>query len=371
MYKNLLLFFNQYKYFLLYSISLPIVCLFLIFVGKRNLTYVEWYSSNIFSIFPNSLGRLLSIFPFSFFEVGIIAILVLLSVLLVLFIKNLFSKAGRKRIINKLPKAIVLLLCTVSTGFLILTLTCTLNYYRANLADSMNLPITSYSHEGLVSLCLLLIDDVKEITSNPGFSSTLTTEDLHQNTKTAMQKLGEDIPTLNGYYPNPKPIISSKLMSRVNLTGIFSPFTIEANYNRDVLDYIKPYTICHELAHLKGYIREDDAGFVAYLACSQSDNLTLQYSGALNALSYTLNELYKDSSQEEYSQILSLVPQVAINDLVANQMYWENYRSQVAEISNTANDIYLKANAQEGGVKTYGKMVNRLLSYYGFGQGLI
>ena len=70
---------------------------------------------------------------------------------------------------------------------------------------------------------------------------------------------------------------------------MFSPFTIEANYNQDIPDYEIPYTVCHELAHLKGWIREDEAGFIAYLACRESQEPALQYSGTLNALSYAMS----------------------------------------------------------------------------------
>ena len=32
--------------------------------------------------------------------------------------------------------------------------------------------------------------------------------------------------------------------------------------------YNIPHTICHELSHLKGYMREDEANFIGYLPVS-------------------------------------------------------------------------------------------------------
>lgn len=43
------------------------------------------------------------------------------------------------------------------------------------------------------------------------------------------------------------------------LCGVYSPFTVEANYNGDMPDYNVPHTLCHELSHLKGFMREDEA----------------------------------------------------------------------------------------------------------------
>ncbi|MFQ8979614.1 MAG: DUF3810 family protein [Waltera sp.] len=41
----------------------------------------------------------------------------------------------------------------------------------------------------------------------------------------------------------------------------------------------KPATMCHELAHIRGYIYEDEANFIAFLACVESDDSTFQYAG--------------------------------------------------------------------------------------------
>ena len=45
--------------------------------------------------------------------------------------------------------------------------------------------------------------------------------------------------------------------------------------------YNIPHTICHELSHLKGFMREDEANFIGYLACIGSDSPDFRYSGYL------------------------------------------------------------------------------------------
>lgn len=67
------------------------------------------------------------------------------------------------------------------------------------------------------------------------------------------------IPPLPAGYGQPKPVMASRLMSYGNITGIYIPFTCEANVNIDVPDYSIPATMCHELTHLRGYMREEEA----------------------------------------------------------------------------------------------------------------
>ena len=191
---------------------------------------------------------------------------------------------------------------------------------------------------------------------------SLETVDIKGQARAAMSGLGKQYPSLSGYYPTPKGVAFSWGMSHLRLTGMFSPFTIEANYNRDIPDYEIPYTICHELAHLKGWIREDEAGFIAYLACRESQEPALQYSGTLNALSYAMNALYGAGRRESYVRIYDSLPEQAKRDYRASNRYWKQFETKVAEVSTSLNDHYLKANAQSDGVQSYGRMVDLLLA---------
>jgi len=42
------------------------------------------------------------------------------------------------------------------------------------------------------------------------------------------------------------------------------PFTFEANVNVDIPPYQIPSTMLHELSHLRGFMREDEANFISY-----------------------------------------------------------------------------------------------------------
>lgn len=73
--------------------------------------------------------------------------------------------------------------------------------------------------------------------------------------------------------------------------GYILQFTVEANFNGDMPDYNVPHTLCHELSHLKGFMREDEANFIGYLACISSENEVFRYSGYLTGWVYAGNAL--------------------------------------------------------------------------------
>ena len=52
-------------------------------------------------------------------------------------------------------------------------------------------------------------------------------------------------------------------------------------------------------------MREDEANFIAYLACTGSDNVYLQYAGWVYALIYAANALYSAAGAEIYSELMS------------------------------------------------------------------
>ena len=182
--------------------------------------------------------------------------------------------------------------------------------------------------------------------------------------------LAKDHEVFHGVYPRTKQILFSAAMSRTELTGVYVPFTMEANVNVDVPEYSIASTMCHELAHLRGFIREDEANYIAYLACMASDNPELQYSGLMEALILTGNALY-GKNPDLYYEIRAGYNEGVNRDLAANSAYWAQFHN--TKISNTTeklNDTYLKANNQADGVQSYGRMVDLLLAEYRKNHGI-
>lgn len=261
---------------------------------------------------------------------------------------------------------------------IVYSLTCGVNYYRIPFSTSADIEIKERTTKDLKSLCKILIDDVNEYSSEiPTTDEGIFTTDnisLPATAAVAMEELSIKYPCLSDYYPNAKPIICSPLMSYQNITGIYSPFTIEANYNNDVTDMEKPFTICHELSHLSGYMREDEANFIAYLGCMESDSVEFKYSGSIMALIYVSNQVYYNCTDEEYYELMDTLCEQAHRDLSHQSQYLESYEEKIEEIavgdvtisdiSSEINNTYLEVNGQDDGVQSYDRVTDLLLSYY-------
>ncbi len=273
--------------------------------------------------------------------------------------------------------------CLAALAFFLYVCFCGINYHRDSFSRENGIVLREYSTEELTALCRYLASRINESADtaaedNVGVSTSSPmpgeTKDCAQNSlsmlhllgreaKLAMEKLGNDYPGLDGRYPRPKYLLNSRLLSVQQLTGIYSPFTIEANYNREIPWYNLPFTMCHELSHLRGYMQEEEANFIAFLSCVSADNAYFRYAGYLSAWVYCGNALAA-SDPTTFSQIYSSLPYCARADLSYNNAFWERFESPVAEAATQMNDNYLKANGQTEGVVSYDRVTGLILYYF-------
>ena len=152
-------------------------------------------------------------------------------------------------------------------------------------------------------------------------------------------------------------------MSYTHITGVYTFFTGEANINITFPDYTIPYTAAHELAHQRGIAREDEANFVAYLVCIESDDGYIRYSGYINLLEYVMNALYRADSTL-YSEFLGSLSADVRGEMRAYSAFFDKYRDSVAsEISGVVNDTYLTIQGTPG-TASYGMVVDLAVAYY-------
>ena len=350
-------------------VFLPISLLLILVAKKSNYFAEQIYAKHIYKWISQPISAFFGLFPFSAAELLVLAVPVVVLVLLLLFIMGLLlHKANRW---ERLGKAVLNVIVTASVLLFLFLLFGGLNYYRDSFTTYSNLEISESSVTELYALTESLVRSADELrnqipdTDKDGiFRLSMSDTETAKQAEKAFEALAKQYPVLSGRYAAPKPILLSKLMSQTEITGIFFPYTMEANVNVDVPDYSIPSTMLHELAHLRGFMREDEANFLAYLAGVQSDQVEFQYSSTMLALVISGNALY-DKSPELYFQIRDQYSEGVLKDLRANSAYWVQYEdTAVSTISNKVNDTYLKANAQADGVQSYGHMLDLLLALY-------
>ncbi len=335
-------------------------------ISYSNPNFSEWYSTKIYPLISIPINYVTSIFSFSLAEVLIILVILTVIIYIILYIIK-FIKYKNQRKSNTL-KLILNFLCACSTIYFIFIIFTGINYNRLTFADKSGLTIKPSSKSELIILCNELIKQANTLRTQVEVDDNSIMK-LNSNYNTAIEasiayaKMSDEFETLLPNYGKPKPVFFSKLMSYANITGVFFPYTFEANVNTNIPNYSIPSTMCHELTHQRGYMREDEANFLAYLACLKSDKVEFKYSGVMLAYIHASNALY-DIDKEAYIDLYSKLSEGVKIDLNYNNKYWDKFETKIAKISNEVNNVYLKINSQEDGVESYGRMVDLLLANY-------
>jgi hypothetical protein len=325
------------------------------------------YSEGIYQPIGSILSRASGILPFSVAEL----VVILVPAAFILYtIKTLMKTISRRRV-NLMPllKYTTNILVIISISFFVFLSVWGLNYYRMPFASIAGLEIKPAPAAELENVCKALIERANALRSSvntdkagnmniPGNSL-----DILNSCYKGYEVIARRYPELAGIYGNPKPVLLSRLMNYTGICGIYFPFTGEANVNVSVPDSILPSTAAHEMAHQRGFSREDEANYISYLSCTSHPDVNFKYSGVLLALTNSMNALYRInpssfiSLSENYSDGIR-------HDLAEIDEFWNQYKGPVERTTDKINDKYLKANNQKDGVRSYGRMVDLLIAEY-------
>jgi hypothetical protein len=340
-------------------------------VIKELLSYNPAFTEAVYSrlLYP-PIGKLLSnlsgLLPISLAE---LLLYLLIAAMTAYFIKFIFSLFKSDNKLHSISHALINVLCTLSIAYCLFLLLWGFNYYRQPLAYSLGYTIEKSTTADLKELSAALIDKTNQLRAavkeneagimylDSGFEGAVKHADL------GYQKLSLTYPIFKGAFGKPKGIIFSRQLCYTGIAGIYFPYTGEANVNKLVPDFMLPSTINHEMAHQRGFAREDEANFIAYLTCKAHEDADFQYSGYLLATIYSMNTLYK-YDVESYKELTAKYSEGVKRDLKYHAEFWQQFEGPAEELQERINDTYLKSNKQTDGIYSYGRMVDLLLAEY-------
>ncbi len=348
---------------------IPLTIILVIFARLDNRWLEAFFVPFIYKPLSFVIGGFVSLFPFSVTEIAV----VLLGILSVWYIIKVIIQIVKQKSAWKhhLYKMFINILCVASVAFFGFELCMGLNYYRYEAKDYLDLEIKKSTTEELYELCVMLVDTMNDNRSmcEVDENGIVKLSDKNRfetcdSARKAYRKMTDDFSFLKGTDIKNKPLISSKLFSMFLTTGIYIPYTFESNINIDAPEHTIPATMCHELTHSRGFMREDEANFFGYLACTYSDRADFRYSGAYLAFDYAFAKLYDDDINLA-KKIAKRLDRGVIDDINYESEYWDKYfGTVVAKTSDKVYNTYLEANGEESGTKSYGEMVDLLLAYY-------
>lgn len=366
----------EYKRLLL-VLFVPLALLSVL-IAKNCEAVAEWYTLNIYKYISLFWNFISSLVPFSVAEIIVILLIPFVLFYIIFTILRAVKKSEQKG--KYIYKKCLNVVCAVSVVFALFITNFGLCYYRSAFASASGIEVQDSTAYELYELCVKLAKKATEEREYLKEQDGVTVlsggiEKANIQAQNAMNALEEKYPTVTSGYSGTKPVMLSHLWSYTDVTGMFFPFTFEANVNVDIPHIRIPFTMCHELAHLRGYAREDEANFISYLACINSDSHEFRYSGYLMAYIYASNKLAFEDGEKD-AVAASYLSDKVINDLNADGEYWSQFDEPVvidtpvgsfdvpvSDIASDINDSYLKANDQEDGTKSYGRMVDLLIAY--------
>lgn len=359
-------------------------------IAWNSTAFCDFYVDHIFPIWVNTYGRLTGVWSFSVGEImiamGIIllAAAVLLGIVALLFLL-LVRDGGLSSKMKKICRVFYSVFARIGVAvFVIMTLNCFILYHCSTFGEKYLSGVTEdYTLDELILLRDHVVSKCNELSKQverDADGNVIYHGDMGQTAIEAMQNLGEEYEQLSGYYPKPKEIGASEFLSQQKMQGYYFPFSMEANYNSVMHIMNKPSTMCHELAHLKGFIYEDEANLIGYLACINSDDITFQYSGYLSVLNYIDNDFYQSiqKNREIYNAHTKISALVKQDNVFLTQEAWKRVEKKtvvktetVAKAADAFVETTLVLNGIEDGKLSYCRVVGLLLQYYEGDQILI
>lgn len=345
-----------------------IIALALTMLARANSDACEHiFSRGVYPWISSVWGYLPSLTSFSVAQWVVVIAVVSIACMLIYYIMRIITRRGER--LRYLYRIVTSLLAIASIAFFLYAMLCGLNYYRLTFAQNEGFDVRESTTQELVDLCSELTVELNATRAEIGGDMQAHIDERGGFAGYAvrsideMKVLAEQYTTLERpVYSQPKPVtLFSWLMSYGDITGMYFAFTVESNINTLPPFYTIPATMGHELAHQCGYMREDEANFIAYLACKQSGDPLIRYSGYFSAYAYALAALYQVDEDAARAVDAKLSDAVRA-DYATNREFWASYDGPFRNFAQQANDAYLKANDQSDGVRSYGRMVDLLLA---------
>ena len=332
--------------------------------------FAEVYAVTVSAFIRYVLSALTGFFSLSLAEIIVLvlplAVIVIAFLLIVLFFKN-------KQKFKILLRITISLLLLIFSLFVNIFGVC---YFRKPVDISMDFAVKKLNREEMYLSTAFIKKELESTLDNVLFSkdgssqNKLSWRELDNAVDTGFDNLRNKYTFISDIKSLPKKVLLSEYMTYTHISGVYFPFTGEANINTNYPDYVVAFTVAHEKAHQRGIASEDEANFIAFLACLYSDDDYLRYCALMNMYDYYLDSIYA-VDKEMYDYFIRNTDIRVLMEMKSYSDFFDKYRSSKAsKVADTVNDTYIKAMGDKNGVNSYGKVVELVSGYINKNNGL-
>jgi hypothetical protein len=345
----------------------PLAALLAVFVLQQSAALAPGLVESFYarSFYPR-VARTLSLttggLPFSAGEASVVLFFLLLLSALARLVYVLARRRAERHAL--LLAACKFVLWCAAVSVFVFMLVFGLNYERPPLVETLRYDQRRANTEELDAMTRAVVEGVNR-NYEEAHAAGYTAPDTHRVVELLEESYARE-PELSpfaveGFGP-PKAVYFSDVLTRLGISGMYFPFTGEPNFNADAPDFERPFSIAHEMAHQRGFARESEANFVAFLVCTHASDPFVRYSGYRQGFGVAF-ELYKLDAERARAILKSLSAGYREDSLRAAR-FWAKAAGRAGALSMRLNDLYLKANRVRSGTKNYGEVTALLIGYY-------
>lgn len=332
----------------------------------------EWterlYSRGLYPWIQRALSFASGLSPWSLGELGLLGLAVLIAWRVLRIVRERLRGTGRALELawTELLRAFTL----AGWAFSLYMLAWGLNHARLPYAHGTGLEVRAADAQELEDATREWLRRAQELRESLPENADGTVafdgdfERLASSVARAWERAGLVDARLAGAEPVLRDCTLSFAMKLGGISGIYWPFTAEPHVNTLPPVPQRVFSALHEVAHQRGFAREDEANFLAVLVGSSSGEPTLAYPVALTAFR-ELHRALRTAAPERAQAIARDTPPPLRRDIEASIAFWtpkSPTQQALRSLSTQVNDTYLKSQGQRLGVASYGRMVDLLLA---------
>lgn len=336
----------------------------LFFALRHDAGKMRFLSQRVVQPLHHVLARLTAHLPFSLAEWLYAAVI---AGVLVYIFSELLLLVRRPERLKRLYRLLVRLTALVLSVYALFCLMWGVYYYGDDFIARSGLELREISADELEITALYFAELLNEYSAQvPRDEAELCRTDRQAvlaRSAGIFRAAEQDFPCLSGPEIPAKGMFFSRVLSIMDYTGFFCPFTAEASVSTDFPTAFFAATVAHELSHQRGVAKEQEANFVAVLASLKSGDPDYRYSACLFAYTHLASAL-AEVDPTALSMIDAGLCSSVKADLLENKRYWAQFETPVQAVTNTLYEGFLQSYEQALGVRSYGACVDLLVSYY-------
>jgi len=319
----------------------------------------QYYSNGLYPIISKFFRFLLGWIPFSVGEIIYTTLL---------FLSLRFLIRYRKRIKRKPLVFIRNVFMVFAVFYFTFHVVWGLNYYREPIAKNLGI-VDRPEYEQVLALSKQLLVKTNALQFEITGDSTEMVQipydkkEVFEKTIAGYNDIKHQLPFLNYERPSLKKSMFSTFSSYMGIGGYLNPFTNEAQVNALTPIFRFPVISGHEVGHQVGYSAENETNFIGYLVTLQNADPYFQYAATAYGLNHCLNAVYR-TDQEEFEKLYSQLNEGTKKNYQELRDFNEAYKNPIEPIFESVFNVFLKANNQTHGIKSYSRVVYLMVGYH-------